>query len=196
MGLKTAGRQKLVKLIIYIVLLLGAALVSRYSQTPQNPGILGTDNTPLPPGYYRVLEFYDGDTISVDMDGNAEKVRFVGVDTPETKHPSKPVECFGEAASAFTKELVGGNPVRLEADPLSSNRDRYDRLLRYVYLPDGRLVNLAIVEQGYGHAYIAFEFSKMDEFVAAQDRARESNRGLWSSCPATISARLNVPARL
>ena len=82
------------------------------------------------PGLYTVTGFSDGDTISVDMNGNKEKVRFIGVDTPETHKPNAPVQCYGPAASAFTKNVIGTKKVRLEADPLSTNRDRYDRLLR------------------------------------------------------------------
>ncbi len=116
------------------------------------------------------------------MNGHTETVRFIGVDTPETHDPRKAVQCFGIAAAAFTKQLIGDNPVRLEADPLSTNRDRYNRLLRYVYLPDGRLVEAEIIKQGYGFAYTSFPFTKSDEFLAYQKDAREQNRGLWSSC--------------
>ena len=134
------------------------------------------------PGLYRVEEFADCDTIMVDMNGAKEIIRFIGVDTPETHDPRKAVQCFGQAAADFTKNLIGKNNVRLEADPLNTNRDRYNRLLRYVYLPNGTLVNLEIIKQGYGFAYTSFPFSKVDEFSAAQKEARESGRGLWSSC--------------
>lgn len=177
-------KRWLQKLAGALVFLLAAALVARFAQV--NPPILGTSQT-LGPGYYRVVEVYDGDTIAVDMGGTVEKVRLIGVDTPETHHPKLPVQCFGYAATDFTRSLIGNNPVRLEADPLSSNRDRYDRLLRYVYLPDGTLVNRAIVERGYGFAYIQFEFSKAPEFTAAEAAARGQVLGLWSNCPANQS---------
>jgi micrococcal nuclease len=134
------------------------------------------------PGLYRVVEFADGDTIAVDMDGVTERVRFIGVDTPETQDPRKGVQCFGKAASAFTRNFIGNQRVRLEMDPTNSNRDRYDRLLRYVFTPDGTLVNKEIIAQGYGFAYTDFPFQKMDEFTRAQRTAREQNRGLWGSC--------------
>lgn len=140
----------------------------------------------LLPGTYRVTAFHDGDTISVDMQGHEERIRFIGVDTPETQDPRKAVQCFGKAASSFTQELIGNNPVRLEADPINSNRDRYDRLLRYVYLPDGRLVQAELVKQGYGFAYTAFPFTKSAEFSAYQREAREQNRGLWSECTVEV----------
>ena len=77
----------------------------------------------------------------VEIAGHVETVRLIGVDTPETVHPQKPVEYFGKEASAFTKRMAEGKTVRLEDDPQCTNRDRYGRLLRYVYLPDGKLLN-------------------------------------------------------
>ncbi len=134
------------------------------------------------PGLYRVTEFVDGDTIAVDMAGNKETIRFIGVDTPETHDPRKQVQCFGVAAANFTKNLIGTNDVRLESDPLSTNRDRYNRLLRYIYLPDGRLVNAEIIKQGYGFAYLSFPFTKSNEFQSYQTEARQQNKGLWQDC--------------
>lgn len=134
------------------------------------------------PGLYRVTSFADGDTIQVDMNGTLETVRFIGVDTPETQDPRAPVQCFGRAASEFTKNFIGTNDVRLEADPTNTNRDRYNRLLRYVYLPDGRLVNAEIIKQGYGFAYTLFPFEKLEEFRGYERQAREQGLGLWGSC--------------
>lgn len=133
-------------------------------------------------GYYNVVSFTDGDTITVSMNGTEEKIRLIGVDTPETKKPNSPVQCYGKEASSFTKNLIGDQDVKLEADPIGDNRDRYDRLLRYVYLPDGTLVNKEIVSQGYGFAYLSFDFSKSDDFAKAQSDAQGSKVGLWSAC--------------
>ena len=134
------------------------------------------------PGLYTVTGFSDGDTISVDMNGKKEKVRFIGVDTPETHKPNAPVQCYGPAASAFTKNVIGAKKVRLEADPLSTNRDRYDRLLRYVYLPDGTLVNERLIRDGYGFYYPYFPFKKSGQFEIAQNKARAENKGVWGNC--------------
>lgn len=142
-------------------------------------------STEIPSGYYRVTEIHDGDTISIDMEGQVERIRMIGVDTPETQDPRKNVQCFGKAASQFTKDLIGNNPVRLEADDLSTNRDRYDRLLRYVYIPDGRHVNAEIIKNGYGFAYTNFPLTKSDEFKAHEAAARELGAGLWSVCQPT-----------
>lgn len=133
-------------------------------------------------GTYTVATFYDGDTFGILMNGKEEKIRLIGVDTPETHHPDIAAQCFGEKASNFTKELVGSQRIRLEADPMGTNRDRYDRLLRYAYLPDGRLVNAEIIKQGYGFAYTSFPFTKIDEFKSYQDTAQAAKIGLWVDC--------------
>lgn len=137
------------------------------------------------PGQYKVTRFVDGDTIVIDMNGSSEKVRFIGVDTPETHKPNTPVQCYGPAAAAFTKNTIGTKPVRLQADPLSSNRDRYNRLLRYVYLPDGRLLNQELVRQGFGFYYPYFPFTKSSEFDKSQSQAMGEKRGLWGNCSPT-----------
>ena len=176
MKLTKSQQRKLVSAVItLIVILLGGYTLNQPQQETVTVG-------PVDPGYYRVVTFSDGDTISVDMNGTEEKIRMIGVDTPETHHPSKPVQCFGRAASAFTKEFIGTRPVRLEADPLNDNRDRYGRLLRYVYTPDGKMLNRELIAQGYGFAYTSFPLEKSDEFQKLEDNARDKNLGLWGGC--------------
>jgi len=172
-------QKKLVGLVVALLLALLTPLAAKYLHTGTQP--------PAPPGYYNVKEFVDGDTISVDMNGTIEKVRFIGVDTPETHDPRKAVQCFGVAAAAFTKQAIGSNPVRLQADSSNTNRDRYGRLLRYVYLPDGTLVNAEIIKQGYGFAYVGFPFTRMEEFKAYQKEAQATKLGLWSGCQPTAN---------
>ncbi len=174
-------RQKklLLRAVVALIIFIAGGVSAKLQGKPASIPVA------LQAGYYRVSQFEDGDTIVVDMDGQEEKVRFIGIDTPETKDPRKPIQCFGRAASDYTKNLIGQNPVRLQADPTNTDRDRYNRLLRYVYLPDGRLVNLEIVRQGYGFAYVAFPVQKLDEFKAAQAEARAQNRGLWAGCHPT-----------
>lgn len=139
------------------------------------------------PGLYTVVKYDDGDTIAVDMNGTTETLRFIGVDTPETHDPRKPVQCYGPEASAFTKKLItdAGNKVRLASDPESTNRDRYNRLLRYIYLPDGRLVQHELVKNGYAFYYPYFPFSKSTQFKADQDSAIAAQKGLWHYCHPT-----------
>lgn len=119
----------------------------------------------------------DGDTIVVDIDGKQERVRLIGVDTPETVHPSKPVEYFGKEASEFTKNMVEDKRVRLEYD--WQRRDKYGRLLAYVYLEDGFFLNAEIIKQGFGFAYTRFPFKYLEEFRRYEREARENGRGLW-----------------
>lgn len=139
------------------------------------------------PGLYSVNHFVDGDTISVNMDGTSETIRFVGVDTPETHKPDTPVQCYGPAAAAYTKNIISsaGGKVRLQSDSLSTNRDRYNRLLRYVYLPDGRLVNEELIRNGYGFYYPYFPFTKSSQFAADEQQAMAARRGLWGNCHPT-----------
>lgn len=137
------------------------------------------------PGLYAVSRFIDGDTVAINMNGKSETVRMIGVDTPETHRPNTPVQCYGPAASAFTKNIIGNQKIRLEADPTNQNRDRYNRLLRYVYLPDERLVNKELVAGGYGFAYTSFPFTKKDEFIVAEQQAKDGTKGLWSNCTVT-----------
>ena len=127
--------------------------------------------------YFMCERVVDGDTIIVLIDGNKERVRLIGVDTPETVHPNKPVEHFGKEASAFTKSMVEGKMVRLEHDGLQ--RDRYGRLLAYVYLADGTFLNAEIIQRGYGFAYTRFPFKFLEEFRAYEKYARENQLGLW-----------------
>jgi micrococcal nuclease len=176
MKLGKRDKRRLLKLVIALVFLGFAWYADRNVEPP--PEVAGKTT----PGYYEVASFEDGDTITVNMNGKAERIRMIGVDTPETQDPRKPVQCFGRAASAFTKQLIGDQPVRLEADTQSDNRDRYNRLLRYIYLPDGRLVQAEIIKQGFGFAYTSFPFDKSIEFKVYENLAREESKGLWGSC--------------
>jgi len=123
---------------------------------------------------YKVKRVIDGDTLLLI---NGERVRLIGVDTPETKHPQKPVEYFGREAYLFTKEMVDGKEARFEFD--RQKRDRYGRLLAYVYLLDGTFLNAEIIKQGYGFAYTRFPFKYMEEFRRYEREARENRKGLW-----------------
>lgn len=127
--------------------------------------------------FYVCTRAVDGDTIVIEIEGKQEKIRLIGVDTPETVHPSKPVEYFGKEASDFTRKMVEGKRVRLEYD--WQERDKYGRLLAYVYLEDGTFLNAEIVKQGYGFAYTRFPFKYLEDFRQYEKDARENNRGLW-----------------
>lgn len=171
--------------------LLAAGVILLFAWAGQQLGWFETPKEQLQqsqPGLYEVVRFSDGDTITVNMNGKNETVRMIGVDTPETHDPDTPVQCYGPAASAYTKNLIGEQKVRLEADPTNQNRDRYDRLLRYVYLADGRLVEAEIIKNGYGFSYTQFPFTKAEEFEALEDEAEQAKRGLWGNCTVMVEA--------
>ena len=124
-----------------------------------------------------VTRVIDGDTIVVEEVGT---VRLIGVDTPETVDPRRPVGYFGKEASDFTRQLAVGTRVRLEFD--QDRTDRYGRTLAYVYLqPEGLLLNAEIIRQGYGFAYTQFPFRMIEQFRSLEREAREAGRGLWAS---------------
>lgn len=131
---------------------------------------------------YKVVQIIDGDTVKIDYNGKSTNVRLIGVDTPETVHPNKPVEFYGKEASNFTKNLLQGESVYLRYDV--ERTDQYGRLLAYVYrVPDGLFVNLEIVRQGYGHAYTRFPFKHMELFRYYGNRARTAEKGLYGVSP-------------
>ena len=117
---------------------------------------------------------YEEDTLLLT---NGEYVRLIGVDTPETKHPEKPVERFGKEAYLFTKKTAEGMEVRLEYD--QTRRDRYGRILAYVYLMDGTFLNAEIIKQGYGFGYTKYPFKYLEEFRGYEREARQNRKGLW-----------------
>lgn len=133
-------------------------------------------------GVGRVVKVVDGDTIHVQVGATREKVRYIGVDTPETKHPRKGVECFGQKAADFNAELVAGERVRLVRD--IEERDRYGRLLAYVYrVRDGLFVNAELARLGYAQPLsIPPDVRFADRFADLARQAREQGRGLWSAC--------------
>ena len=135
------------------------------------------------PGLAEVVRVVDGDTIIVEIAGAQERVRLIGIDTPESVDPRSPVDCFGPEASAAAKALLPeGTSVRLVRD--IEARDRFDRLLAYVYrVDDGTFVNLALAERGFAEvATFPPNVAHTGDFVAAVADAREQGLGLWGSC--------------
>jgi len=131
----------------------------------------------------KVVRIVDGDTIILD---SKEKVRLIGVDTPETVHPSKAVQCFGSEAKTFLRSMLEGKTIRLSLDPRyakQNHKDKYGRTLGYVYLDDGRLLNVEIIRLGYGRAYTRFPFQYAAQFVDVEKTAQRNGAGLWSNCP-------------
>jgi len=123
----------------------------------------------------------DGDTVVLMVEGKAEKVRLIGVDTPETVKPNSPVQAYGPEASRFTKNLLAGESVYLEYDPSEAGeKDRFGRELAYLYrAPDGLFVNLELVRQGYAKVYRKVNFKYRDQFEQTEAVAQQNHKGLW-----------------
>lgn len=174
MGLKN-------KLFIIFILMVSLALtyegqsngVFDLGLPMESPNTIGT--------YYKVTKVTDGDTIHVQIGENNEAVRLLGINTPETVDPRRPVQCFGKEASKRMQEIVGGKIVRLEYDNTQSLRDAYDRLLAYVYLEDGQMVNKKMIAEGYAYEYTYLHpYKYQTEFREVQKLAEISGRGLWA----------------
>jgi len=135
----------------------------------------------IPMVTYEVTTAVDGDTIKASVDGKTETIRLIGVDTPETKDPRKKVQCFGAQASEFTKKSLLGKRVRLVADKTQDNRDKYGRLLRYVFLTDGTNFNGKLIRDGYAYEYTyKVVYIYQTDFKAFQADATAGQKGLWA----------------
>ena len=129
----------------------------------------------------RIMKVYDGDTVAVNIDGQHESVRLIGIDSPETKGPYTEQECYGNESKEYLKKLLLGQMVELKSDKLSSDRDKYKRLLRYIYL-DEENINLKIIQDGQARLQYGFPHSLQNEFKTARDLAKQNKLGLWSEC--------------
>ena len=153
-------RRRRARAVVFVALAAALSVAARQPQT------------------FLVTRVVDGDTVVLERIGT---VRLIGVDTPETVDPRRPVQRFGREASEFTRTLVEGKRVRIEYD--RDRTDRYGRTLAYLHLPDGTFVNAEIVRQGYGFAYTRFPFRHVEAFRRYEREARERQRGLWAPVP-------------
>lgn len=129
---------------------------------------------------YKVVKVIDGDMVAVEINGKTKTIRLIGLNTPETVDPRKPVERFGIEASNKAKEILTGKSVRLEADGIIGERGKYGRLLRYIFLEDGTNFNKMMISEGYAYEYTynsPYKYQK--EFKEAEKEAREAKKGLW-----------------
>jgi micrococcal nuclease len=165
------ARRRKNSVLTILVLAVMAWFAREYLRAPQPAPAPGK-------GWRTVIRVVDGDTLQLD---GGERVRLIGVDTPETVHPNKPVGYFGKEASAFTKRMAEGKRARLEFDV--ERTDRFGRTLAYVYLEDGTFLNAEIIREGYGHAETRFPFRYLEQFRAHEREAREQRRGLWAEGP-------------
>ncbi len=132
-------------------------------------------------GPYPITEVVDGDTDKINVDGRTVKLRLIGIDTPETKHPSKPVECFGPQASARAEQLLTGRSVWIQYDASQSRRDVYGRDLVYIWLDAHAMFNEVMVQTGYAHEYTYDKpYLYQSQFKAAEAKAKAAGLGFWS----------------
>lgn len=162
-----------------LLLVLGLALLAIKGCGTPAPG--EREGEALPPRINAVVvRVVDGDTIEVEIGSRTDSVRYIGVDTPESVAPGQPVECFGKRASEYNRRLVEGERVRLV--PGAERRDRYGRLLAYVYL-DGLFVNAELLRRGLAET---LTFAPNDDFALRFERiqqaAANAGRGLWGRC--------------
>lgn len=147
----------------------------------------------------KVVKVVDGDTIDVDINGQTTRLRLIGLDTPEVVDPRKPVQCFGREASNKAKELLSGQSVGLEIDQSQGESDKYGRLLRYVYLADGRSFNKLMIAEGYAYEYTYnLPYRYQAEYKEAQRSAQQAKRGLWadSTCQGVASPVIDTSSPL
>ncbi len=170
-------RSRLFPYLLAAILAIGALLVAR--RHDDGGGGAGTRGATV---QARVSRVVDGDTIVTQVAGRRERVRYIGVDTPESVKPGTPVQCFAKAASAENERLVEGRTVRLEFD--RERRDRYGRLLAYVVRADGVAVNETLLRGGFARTIVFPPNTRhRGRFAAIERDAQNRGAGLWSACP-------------
>jgi micrococcal nuclease len=167
--------RRLIAPLAFVLLFGGLLLRDTVQQAHDDPG-------PASASVGRVVRVVDGDTIRVSLGGREERVRYIGIDTPESVKPGTPVQCFAKKASAANARLVAGKRVRIERDV--EERDRYGRLLAYVYpAAGGPMVNESLVRGGYARPLtIPPDVRHAERFRRLADEARKAGRGLWRAC--------------
>ncbi len=167
----------------------GAALIGTHTNTTNSSKRVTCGSKGTASGIvYCVEHVVDGDTVDLDIDGKRVRVRLIGINTPETVDPRRPVECFGKEASNKAKEILSGKWVSIESDPTQDTTDKYGRKLLYIYTSDGTLFNIQMIREGYAHEYTyRYPYKYQQEFKNAEHDARTEERGLWAptACSST-----------
>ena len=134
-------------------------------------------------GPYEIVKITDGDTFKVLIRGEKVTIRPIGIDTPETVHPTKPVQCFGPESSAYAEELLGGSSVYLEYDESQGLLDKYDRTLAHVWTVGKTLYAADAIRKGFGREYTySADYKYKELYLDDQSKAKASSSGLWGSC--------------
>jgi len=171
---------------VFFVILVGVFVLLNNSSLKQNkiaqPS--STDNkVSATKETAKVLRVIDGDTVEAGLNNRKETIRLIGIDAPETVDPREKVECFGKEASEKAREVLDGKNVVLESDPTQGERDKYGRLLRYVFV-GGENFNKLMIREGYAreYTYQSNPYKYQLEFIQAAKEARDNSRGLWQKC--------------
>lgn len=145
---------------------------------------------------YPVVSVVDGDTLKISMDGATETIRLIGINTPETVDPRKSVECFGTEASNKAKSVLTGKKVSIETDVSQGERDKYGRLLAYVFLENGTNFNKMMISEGYAYEYTYnTPYKYQSEFKTAEADARNNKVGLWADGVCDAPTTISVPVQ-
>jgi endonuclease YncB( thermonuclease family) len=162
------------KFLFLTTLILGLYVANRFLLTKPVANTVKSDS-------YKVLEVYDGDTIQVQTENGPEKVRFSGINAPETTKPGVVGMCMADEATKRTRELIGSSKrVILTPDSRQTNRDRYNRLLRYVSNDQNQDINLMLVQEGLAPVMKGFEAEKKTAYLKAEAEAKRQGLGVWS----------------
>jgi len=151
------------------------------AQAGTSPTISGPSGESVREGPYRVVRVVDGDTFTIKLGSQTTKVRVIGIDTPESVDPRRPVQCFGKEASARASALLSGKNVWLEVDPNQDTRDRFGRLLRFVWIDNTSDFGLTMIRDGFALEYTYdLPYRYQAQYRSAQVAAKETDAGLWS----------------
>ena len=191
MKLKTKQKKQILEVCIFLIIIIVGLIFGVITKddilaafSVDNSNTISSKNAEKPtekPGKqtYKVLKVVDGDTIQIDYNGTKEKVRLIGIDTPESVHPDETKNNEnGKIASEYTKSLLTDKSVKIELDV--QERDKYGRILAYVYL-DGKMINKKLLEDGYAQvATFPPNVKYVDEFIEIEKEAKKAKRGLWA----------------
>jgi micrococcal nuclease len=172
--------------LLYTLIIIIAATVGYFSHYDRPRSVQQNSEEISTSTLYPVTDVLDGDTIKVKLGDHEETLRLLGINTPEVDSKYRTLQCWGPEASKETKQKLTGASVRIESDPSQSLRDKYDRMLVYVFLDDGTNFNQQLIEEGFAQEYTyAGTYKYQKEFKVSESKARNNKLGLWSpdNCP-------------
>ncbi len=178
--------------IILITIIIVITSIFAYFSNSENSLFKKSKIVIIPNQLYEILNVIDGDTFDIKVDDKKVRVRMLGIDTPETVDPRKPLQCFGKEASDNTKKILLNHFVSLKTDFNQPSIDKYNRLLAYIYDENGLLINRYLLENGFAREYTyGSPYSKQKEFKKLEKEAKKKKLGLWGECASTSPSNIN-----